>query len=184
MDHVGIGAAIQLGFSFGGMIAQDFARRRPQRTLALIAYGCVPIFLTPTPMRPLLWAAMRLQLSLQPWSRFVETFVQQASHDQSLQRELAASMSVQSPTLRDAIWEAMLFGASNEPDFQFSCPAGHIMGERDDRFPGAHAAMKAFVGRMPKGHAVEIPSAGHMAHRETPEAFNQALLALIERLKS
>lgn len=182
MDHCGVSSAVQLGFSFGGMIAQNFARRYPARTNALIAYGCVPIFLTPTPMRPLLWALMRLQFATQPWARFVETFVQQATTNETLQRELSASLKAQPPALRDAIWEAMLFGASNEPDFSFSCSAGHIMGANDDRFPGAYPAMKAFAARLPEGHAVEIAGAGHMAHREAPAAFIEALGQLITRV--
>jgi len=182
LDHVEVSSAIHLGFSFGGMVAQDFARHSPERVRALVAYGCVPIFQTPTHLRPLIWAMMRLQFLTQPWASFVETFARQASQDESLQRELEASMKAQPHKLRDAIWEAMLFSTKYEPDFRFSCPVGHIMGENDNRFPGAYGAMKAFARSLPDGHAIEISGAGHMAHRESPSAYIAALHSLIDRL--
>lgn len=183
MDAAGVDSAIQLGFSFGGMIAQAFALRFPDRTQAIVGYGCVPITMAP-PAPPAIdvWPLVRATLATTPWETFCRTFAEHATIDPVHQQALYGKVESQTPALRDAIWEAMVFGASHEPDYWPACPVGHIMGARDDRFPGAHDLMSAFAARVPVGHSVSVEDAGHLAHLERPAAFAEALSLLLGAL--
>jgi pimeloyl-ACP methyl ester carboxylesterase len=184
MDAARVDRAIQLGFSFGGMIAQAFARRFPQRTDVLVCYGCVPItMMPPAPPAAELWPVVLEALRATPWDTFCRKFAEQASIDFAQSEGLYRRVVAQPPALRDAIWEAMVLGGSHEPDFWFACPVGHIMGARDDRFPGAHELMEAFAARLPVARSVRVEDAGHVAHLERPAAFAAALGALFAALE-
>lgn len=183
MDAAGVASAIQLGFSFGGMTAQAFARRFPERTRALVGYGCVPITMTPpAPPAAEVWPLVRATLAAMPWETFCRVFAEQACVDPEQQDVLCRKVASQAPALRDALWEAMVFGASHEPHYWPDCPVGHIMGARDDRFPGAYDLMMAFGARLPAGRSVRVDGAGHVAHLERPAAFAEALQRLFGAL--
>lgn len=184
MDAAGVASAIHLGFSFGGMIAQAFARQFPQRTEALVGYGCVPITMTPpAPAAVDLWPVVRDTLQATPWEAFCRAFAEQASVDPLQQERLYNRVVVQPPALRDAIWEAMIFGGSHEPDYWPRCPVAHIMGARDDRFPGAYDLMAAFAARLPSALSARVPGAGHVAHLERPTKFSEVLCAVFAALE-
>lgn len=183
MDSAGVASAIQLGFSFGGMTAQAFARRFPERTQALVCYGCVPItMMPPAPPAAEVWPIVHQTLAATPWETFCRAFAEQAAVDPAQQDALYRKVMAQTPALRDAIWEAMAFGGRHEPDYWPTCPVGHIMGARDDRFPGAYDLMMAFAARLPKGRSVRVEDAGHVAHLERPAAFAESLRALFAAL--
>jgi len=93
-------------------------------------------------------------------------------------------MIVQSPRVRNAIYEAMIYSASYEPRLSYNMPVAFIYVARDDRFPGAQAAMLEWASRLPPSLVRRIENAGHLVHAEQPAAFYAALedvLAGIER---
>ena len=182
MSAAGVPAAHQLGFSFGGMVAQCFARHHPARTLSLIAYACVPIMLARITSPRLANARTQREFARTPWLAFCETFSQQVSVRADLQEAFARKMAVQRPAVRDAIYEAMIFGMSLDPDFRYAMPVAQIRGGLDDRFPGAAPAMDALAATLPSELVEDIPGAGHLAHIEQPEAFLAALARLLSRL--
>ncbi|MEY2756701.1 MAG: hypothetical protein RIR33_479 [Pseudomonadota bacterium] len=174
--------AHQLGFSFGGMIAQSFARQFPQHTTSLIAYACVPIAMMHLPSPWVLNALLKLQMAVTPWSRFCHRFACQVSVREDVQEAFARSMKQHAPHVRNAIYEALAFGCRNEPGFWFEMPVAQIKGSLDDRFPGAKSAMDALSGRLPPGFVEEVAGAGHLVHVEKPEAFQDSLGRLLHRL--
>lgn len=183
MDEAAVASAHQLGFSFGGMAAQSFARAYPERTASLIAYACVPITMSPVKGTALLNFIAQTQLALTPWNAFCRAFAGQASVSEPVQQEFASRMRPQRAALRNAIYEAMIFGASKEPGFRYRLPVAQIKGACDDRFPGAKPQMDAWSATLPSDLVVEIAGAGHLAHFEQPEAFTNALSTLLARLE-
>lgn len=185
MDEAGIARAIHVGFSFGGMSAQRFVRLYPARAVALVAYGCTPITLIERPAPPeLLWPHVRTAMNAMPWPEFARDFASQASPDAAHADAFRRRIEAQTPALRDAIWEAMIYGSSWEPDFWPACPVGQIVGEWDDRFPGAAALFEALAARLPDDLRFTIPGAGHLTHTERPAEFLRALQTLLERLQA
>ena len=174
--------AHQLGFSFGGMIAQSFARRFPSRCSSLIAYACVPITVMALPWP---WAAnafLQMKFAATPWPQFCEEFSSKVSVREDLQKAFSRSLNKQNPAVRNAIYEAMVYGSTNEPNFRYEIPVAQIKGSLDDRFPGARAAMQALSDRLPAELVEEVTGAGHLAHLEQPVAFQNGLWRLLRRL--
>jgi pimeloyl-ACP methyl ester carboxylesterase len=182
MSGAGISRAHHVGFSFGGMVVQAFARKYPDRAASLIAYACVPVFMMRIPSRAMVRAVTWLQHRTTPWRKFCATFAKQVSIDERLEQEFLRAMLPQAPRVRDAIWEAMITGASYEPGFRFHCPVAQIVGARDDRFPGGQAAMAMLGNTLSPDLRVEIPNAGHLVHKERPAAFETALMTLLGKL--
>lgn len=82
MDAAKVERAHHLGFSFGGMVVQRFARLHPERTSALIAYACVPITLIRAAAAAwLVHALTSLHFMQTPWPRFCAAFCHQVSID-------------------------------------------------------------------------------------------------------
>ena len=68
LEAAGVDRAMLLGFSFGGVVAQLFAERAPERVAGLIAYACFAPQLVPTPLPPVqMAAAMRAAFETPPW---------------------------------------------------------------------------------------------------------------------
>lgn len=183
MDAAGVSRSHQMGFSFGGMVAQRFAQLHPDRCASLIGYGCVPIFRTKLPSRLLVHAVTKLQFAATPWHKFCDSFARQVTVDPQLERAFFQQMVRHRSRVRDAIWAAMIDGARYEPDYVFACPVAHIRGTRDDRFAGAREAMLEWTKTLKPELVAEIADAGHWAHRERPTEFGATFLGILERLE-
>lgn len=183
MDAAGIDRATHLGCSFGGMIAQSFARAFPRRTDALIAYACVPITALRIPAPSLARLLIRLQFRLTPRHRFADSFAHQATCSADVERSLHAAILNSPQALAPAIWTAMTAGVSHEPDFRHACPVALITGALDDRFPHARGLMEGWGSTLPEGLWIDIPGTGHVPHLERPELFGSALEQVLARLR-
>lgn len=183
LDDCAIDQVVLLGCSFGGMVAQQFARSQPDRCAALIGYVCVPIFLMSVPMPAIAVLSTRLQFAFMPMRTFAGPFSRQASVETRVQEEFAQKIASYPPAVRGAIWEAMITGMSDEPELEFRCPVGLITGALDDRFPGARERMLQWGARLPAGRHTDVPGAGHLIHKEKPAAFLEALEAQLITLE-
>ncbi len=177
----GIQQAFVLGVSFGGMVAQHFARQRPGLVLGLLPCTCVPIFDMPQASPAVVMALARVQFKLSSWTRWCKHFAWQASVVPDVQERIAGELLPQPTSLRDAIWEAMISSTKADRGYWFEMPVAQITAERDDRFPGAQAAIGRLSARMDPALRVEIPNAGHCAWLEQPETFASAALLLLHR---
>jgi pimeloyl-ACP methyl ester carboxylesterase len=182
MDAAGVPSAIQLGFSFGGMTAQAFARKNPSRTNALIAYACVPITRLKTPPRWLLRLLIRLHFLLTPRKAFIDRFAIQATVAPSVRATVIKAAQESRADLAPAIFEAMADGASWEPGFTLACPVAVLTGELDNRFPRGREEMIQWGQSLPDGLWIDVGACGHFVHRESPDKFADALQTLINRI--
>lgn len=182
-DSAGIERAHVMGTSFGGMVAQHFARRYPERASSLIACMCVPVFDTAVPAPGLTLRLMRLGFRFKRWPEWCRHFASQASIDPKVVTRIEAEVAAHSASVRDAIWEAMTHGCRRNPDYWFACPVAQVTAQRDDRFPGAQAAMKRMATKIPAELRIELAGVGHSAWYEAPSLFAATVIQLLGRLE-
>lgn len=141
----------------------------------------MPIFLTPTPFKPIAEALLRISWMATPYDRASREFSRLVSDDVAQQSAFNARMLTHPPKVRDAIYLAMLHGVALAPSTAFACAVGQILGADDDRFPGARPLMDRWVDYTGPDARIVIPGAGHMAHLEAPEQFADAIVMLLTR---
>jgi pimeloyl-ACP methyl ester carboxylesterase len=173
LDAIGVSAAHVLGLSWGGTMALEFYRHRPDAVLSLVladTYAGWTGSLGPEE------AAARLERCLAesrlPASEWVPQWVPNAfsaSATQSLLREYAAIMSDFHPVGFRAMSRAVT------PDFRdvlplIMVPTLLLWGDDDKRSPlSAAEMMRDEIGGA---RLVIIPNAGHVSNFEQPERFN------------
>ena len=186
LDSLGIEAPVILcGFSMGGYILWQFARRFPQRVRALVLCDTRAAADSAEASAGRLKMAEEVVLSgtdsvaeaMLPKLLAKETF-----HSRSeLVGRVATMIRQASP---DAV-AAALRGMARRPDVQgelaaLDWPALILCGSEDAICPPQE--MQAMAKSLPRGKYCEIPAAGHMSPLENSAAFNAALLEFVESL--
>lgn len=171
------------GLSLGGIVAMALARRAPERLTGLCLMSTNPQ--APTHAQREGWVTQRARLAA-------------GEHAEDLQRDLLpllVSDAVDDRT-RDAVvamagmvgdsgFDAQLALQATRVDERsslqhFAAPALVISAERDALCPPSwHEDMAA---RLPQGHLVRIPRAGHLSPMEAPAEVAHAVLAWLERI--
>lgn len=191
LDHLGIRRAVWMGYSMGGRIALTCATVAPERCAALVLEGASP---------GLADESERLQrmvndeaLARRILREGVQGFV---DYWQSI--PLFASQARLSPDARAALRAQRLknrslglanslrgVGAGAQPPVHDRLPSLDIptlcvVGAEDAKFT---AIAREMCRALPSGRLAVIPEAGHAAHLEQPERFNQAVLGFLRGLK-
>jgi 2-hydroxy-6-oxonona-2,4-dienedioate hydrolase len=178
---LGDAACDLVGFSFGGMVGGLLAERFPARVARLVLVGA-----------PGLGVASRQLVALTPWRHLPDAEARDAVHRKNLAAlmlhdpaaitELALRLHVAN-VVRDrmkgrrlARTDVLLRALAG-----VSCPVHAIYGREDalyrDRTDQLAATLAGSSAHFQ--HLILIPDAGHWVQFEKPEAFNQALLAIL-----
>lgn len=171
-----------VGFSFGGMLSGHVARQIPHRlaSLTLVGAGAMGLRRQPTPMQKVRGlegaardAANRANLAalmLADPARIDATTL--ALQDWHVRHARLRSRPFAGTTaLRDAL-EAL----------PVSLPLGGIWGERDSTAtPWLQDRLDLLRGLRPQAALAVVPEAGHWVMWEAPEAFDDALAAVLAR---
>jgi pimeloyl-ACP methyl ester carboxylesterase len=183
LDTLGIGRAHVVGFSMGGMIAQELAIAAPDRLIGLVL-ACTHAGLKhATPPSPA--AAEAFRLDARSWAERMrvlapfafspgyarrhpeafETFVEKKSRDEqpdfAYRRQLAAS--VRHDTLARLC--------------RITVPTLVITGSDDAVVPAANSRLLA--DRIPDARLVVVPGAGHLFFAERPTEAVDAIKAFL-----
>jgi pimeloyl-ACP methyl ester carboxylesterase len=192
LDALAVERAALCGVSFGGMVAQAFAVTQPDRLLALVLAGtAVSTALTwDDKVQRLLFPRWLMQgtLRLLGARRFVRLSFRVAAALRG------SSWLGRDPATHGYLADAMLrmeegayadvFGALY--DFgpvaleAIAAPTLIVNGEHESCSVFRHAA--EFRRRIAGADAVVIPSAGHLANMERPDAFNAAVGGFLDRV--
>lgn len=175
LDALAIREARVIGFSFGGVIAQMLARRRPELFSALIAYGCLAPFHQSAPVPAALVGAAIAPYHLQSWAAIQSKFAIACADSQQgrIDAWRASQQTDKQTFLR--MTRALLTSFEPARDICFDCRLLIIRGENDSN---ALLLAKAAAG-LRKAHpgAIEIviPGAGHCVHQDAPDLLYGAV---------
>ncbi len=184
MDHVGFASAHVLGVSMGGMIAQEFVLRHPQKTRSLVL-GCT------TPGGP---NAVAL-----PASAFAKAYSTKEMSAEERGRALAEACFTQGyidqhPEIIPAMIESRrqrpidpvalkhrMHAVSTHDTYdrlpQIACPTFVITGKDDVLVPWENSGLLA--GRIPGATFVLLEPAGHLFWGEQPQRSYEAILSFL-----
>lgn len=183
LKEANVARAMLLGFSFGGVVAQEFARRHPDRVQGLIAYACFAPALTGPLVPPRLAGIVTwLVWGRKSWPRIKHDFAHLAGLRFETQAHVAAGMDRIGKEAFLAL-SAALLTAPRAP-FRPNAPLLLLYGEHDSNGAALRRAMRALADAQGEAETVVIPGAGHLAHLDAPEEVRSALLAFLERHKS
>lgn len=185
MDELGMQDAILCGLSMGGYAAFAFLRKYPQRVKGLILADTRPGADTDEAkanrenvahIAETQGTAAIADLQV-PKLIAEETRQHRAEVEASIRRMIDAATS-------EGIAAASrgMAQRSDASDLlaSITCPTLVIVGEHDILTPPAVA--QEYASRIPNAQCIMIPSAGHLANLEQPEAFHQAMSGFLYSL--
>ncbi|WP_054285397.1 alpha/beta fold hydrolase [Gulbenkiania mobilis] len=177
LDWRGIGRCHMAGLSYGGLVAQHFARDFGQRLKRLLLAATFARSGAVNAALGTAWqavqtaggAALRQQVSL-PWF-FSDTFL----------TEQAVRLPELARVAAEVDWPAclrLMEGASRHDARswlgQVRCPVRVVVGSADRLTPPYEA--EALVTALPDAHLEIVPGAGHALHLEAPAALARAII--------
>jgi pimeloyl-ACP methyl ester carboxylesterase len=174
LDLVGVGPAHILGLSWGGMLAQEFYRRQPERVRSLVladTYAGWRGSLSEAVSEERL--ATCLRDSLLPASQLVPKYLpgmHSESATQGVREELASIMSAFHPVGFRLMALSSAHADTRDLLPRIRVPTLLVWGEADARSPMSVA--QQFHAAMPNARLAVIPGAGHISNFEAPAEFN------------
>lgn len=186
LDAIKVEGPITLGgFSMGGYVMWQFARKHPQRIRAMLACDTRVIAdSAEARQNRLATAEAVLQRGIQPVvEAMLPKLLSEATQIErpEVVQSVAAIMKRSSP---EAV-AAALRGMAVRPDVtellpSLNIPALVVVGAEDAI--SSPAEMRGIADILPAGEFVEIPRSGHMTTCENPASVNAALLQFVARL--
>ncbi len=175
----GIDKTVLLGFSFGGVVSQHLAQRTPERVDGLIAYGCLSPLLTGAQPTWVMWLGEWI-MTRGDWESVRWRFAKLCSAVPDVQRSVYDTMGTLGPEGFRQMTRALLRVRTHDPAFRVKGPLMWIQGERDSNAASLKPVEAALRRSHPSMTSVILPGAGHCAHQELPDAFEQAVVAFLD----
>ncbi|MEM7411246.1 MAG: alpha/beta hydrolase [Myxococcota bacterium] len=186
---VGDTPAVLGGLSFGGLASLHLALRNPERVRGLLLVDTGPGFKNPE-------AQARWEKMVERTASFVETRGMEAfvsgkaastmvglRPDSDVARAAAAAIAAQQPHGIANFARRVAGPASQVMDRlgELTMPALVIIGEKDDAYLRAAEVLET---RLPAAQRVMMAGAGHITNLDDPAAFNENVIAFLERLQA
>jgi pimeloyl-ACP methyl ester carboxylesterase len=174
------------GFSMGGYILWQFARRYPERVRALVA--CDTRVLADTEEGSagrLKLAEQVMQVGIEPVvTAMLPKLLSPETHENNPNVVIQVSLMMRS--CGPAAVAAALRGMARRPDMtaelpRITHPILVLVGSTDAI--SSPAEMRGFAENLAQHEFVEIPSAGHLVTLENPSAVNDAFVGFLERTR-
>lgn len=184
MNALNLTKAVIVGLSMGGVLAQEFYRRHPDRVLALVLSdtntggGARP----PAERQARLEGRLKAlaELSLEEMARQRAPNLLSSEPAPGLVAEVEAMMRELHPAGYRSMVLAQDAADTREVLPTIAVPTLVMWGEQDRVTPRPEAE---FLRENIPGAAFEIiPGAGHLSNLEQPEPFNRALTAFLEKI--
>jgi 3-oxoadipate enol-lactonase len=184
MQHLGIRQTHWLGLSLGGMIGQTFALKYPEHVASLTLAATTSRGL---PAAPAMWAERANTARTQGMAALLEGTLARWFTAPSREARLPVIDRIAQTILATpaegyaGCCEAIAGLDLTDRLHTLTCPTLVIVGEEDQ---GTPPAMSRIIHEHIAGSSLTlIPQAAHLVNAERPEAFNQALMAFLQRVK-
>lgn len=173
-----------VGHSMGGMVAQEFTARYPERVRRLVLAGSSPAFGKPGGD----WQREFLAARLQPLDEgqtpadFATTLVQSMfgrDKDQKAMSRAALAMAELSAETYRAALNCIVTFDRRESLAAIRCPTLLIAGSEDTNAPPA--VVEKMAGKIAGAEYVCMDGPGHLMNLEAPDAFNDILRGFFDR---
>lgn len=186
LDHLGLPKVALIGHSMGGMVAQDFAARHPERLAALVLSGTSAAFGNPDGAFQRQFIAARLgpldaggtMAGLAP--EIVSEVIGEAPDTAGIALATDVMARVPDDTYRAAIAALTTFDRRAALS-EIAVPTLVLAGENDRNAPPA--MMERMAARIRGARYVCLDKAGHLANVEQPAAFNAAVDVFLDSLE-
>lgn len=182
LDAAGASRPVLFGFSFGGMVAQDWIRRNPDRAAGLIAYGCFAPFSQPGFGPPWLTRMIAGSLRLRPWRAVRDDFARRCALTRPAQAQVRRQVERLGKEGFVQMTRALLEGFEPDPNFRLDMPLLLIRGDLDSNGAKLAEAQDALAGLSRDATREVVQGAGHCAHLDRPEPFGMALRPFVSRM--
>ena len=175
MEAVGIKKAHVLGYSMGGMIAQEMALTYPEKVngLILVATDCSRLFSE----------MIRLGTNEAKQAAAGCLFAKQTFETRPDIIQRYTEVSLRFPASQKTFgrqWAAITQHDACNRLAKISSPTLVITGSEDELIPPANA--KVMAQRIPVAQMISIDGGGHQFLIEQPEAFNEAVISFLDGL--
>jgi pimeloyl-ACP methyl ester carboxylesterase len=186
MDALGIERAHVYGQSMGGLIAQEFALRHPQRLRSLVL-GCTtfggPNSVLPSPQAAALLSGMPNLPEDQAVDRVLELFYSpryRREHAEEARRRIQSYFPLRTPPDAYArqLVACLTFDAYDRLP-QIATPTLVINGAEDALIPAENSRIMA--QRIPAAELILFPEVGHLYFHEVPEEADAAVADFLRR---
>jgi 3-oxoadipate enol-lactonase len=187
MEAVGIKKAHVLGYSMGGMIAQEMALTYPEKVngLILVATDCgISLRIKAKPEFSRLFSEMiRLGTNEAKKAAACCLFAKQTFETRPDIIQRYTEVSLRFPASQKTFgrqWAAITQHDACNRLAKISSPTLVITGSEDELIPPANA--KVMAQRIPVAQMISIDGGGHQFLIEQPEAFNEAVISFLDGL--
>jgi 3-oxoadipate enol-lactonase len=187
MEAVGIKKAHVMGYSMGGMIAQEMALAYPEKVngLILVATDCgISLRIKAKPEFSRLFSEMiRLGTNEAKKAAAGCLFAKQTVETRPDIIQRYTEVSLRFPASLKTLgrqWAAITLHDACKRLPKISSPTLVITGSEDELIPPQNA--KVMAQRIPVAQMISIDGGGHLFLIEQPDAFNQAVIAFLDGL--
>ena len=176
LANANVGEAVLLGFSFGGVVAQIFAKRHPERVTALVAYACYAPYSQAAPVprwmiSPLTW----LTFGRRSWDDLRLYFARLCAEKARSRAHIVQTMRPLGRAGFVAMTEALLNAIGGDERLSLNVPVLIVSGDKDSNRVTLAKARDGLVVDNPQAQVLTLCDAGHCAHLDQPEAFAAAI---------
>ncbi|MEY7848971.1 alpha/beta fold hydrolase [Natrarchaeobius sp. A-rgal3] len=176
LERLEVDEVTLVGHSFGGYVSQEIARRRPDRTNALVVVGATDGSHPPSTLEH---ATLRLSPYLfRIWpDGHLRRVIAENTAETDATREYAATRQLSKAEFL-TVWKAVATYFQSASDAPLRVPLLVVHGAEDSTGTVARDAA-AWGEREPDCWYEAIPDAGHNANQDDPERFNAVLLEFL-----
>lgn len=182
MDEVGLEAAMLVGSSSGGYVAQRFALDHPERTLGITLAGAPRSLRDKPAVAEFLEAVRELSDPVDP--AFAREFLE-STLSRPLPPAVLETLVDESCKAPAHVWKAALAGLLEAvpptATGTITAPTLVLWGDRDEFLPRSDA--EALAAAIPGSRLVTYEGTGHLVLLEEPERVAADVVGLAERVK-
>lgn len=182
LDALQVSKAVILGHSFGGMIAQEFAARHPDRVAGLVLFATTAAFggrddkfkqdFLAARLRPLDEGMTPADIA----PKLVGGMFSEATPQTVKDRAVASMAAISSDAYRASLECIVTFDRKDDLA-RIAAPTLVLAAELDTLAPPK--TMESMARRIPGARYVCLQGVGHLANFEDPEQFNRVLLDFV-----